>query len=322
MKKLIALCFALLLIVTACANEPKVQDPEAPTGTLTFLGLAGIPELTIAELQELDTYSGEGNTVNSANEETSRSFTGARLDKVLAHYGLSLDGVTAVVVNAGDGYSVEIPKPILKNRELILAWEIDGVPLEGKDAPLRMVVPEERTLYWVRNVVELVFTFTETEPLVEELTFFENILPEFSQETYTYYGSEDHAVDLSQVVGGAEQVTLIAKDGLVKFENLKSELKYYIKIDGQDAPQFISPSIPKGMYVKNLALVFYGKQAIIFASSFSDQGQVDIGAAMELMAPYLGETLLLNLPGKAVSGSKEEIAALELSLTQQGVIGE
>lgn len=319
MKKLIVIGLALLLLLTACqGKEPEPQDQA----TVTLIGLGSDIELTLAELRELDTYSDEANTINSANEEARRSFTGARVDKILAHYGKSLDGVAAVTVKAGDGYSVEIPKPILETRQLILAWELDGKPLEGKDAPLRMVVPEERTLFWVRNVAQLVFSSEESDFAVEELVFFENLLPELTPEVYTYYGSEDQAVNLAQLVGEEAQVTMIAQDGLTKFESLKEGVSYYIKVDGEDAPLFISPSLPKGMYVKDLAMLIHGNQAILFAASFRQDNEVDMAGLMELLAPYLGEEATLILAGGEISGSGEELAALSLKISEQGVVGE
>ena len=77
MKKLVVLAFALLLLLTACQGKEAGPTDQ---GTLTLVGLGSEIELTLAELRELDTYSGEANTINSANEETRRSFTGARVD--------------------------------------------------------------------------------------------------------------------------------------------------------------------------------------------------------------------------------------------------
>jgi hypothetical protein len=317
MKKLVVLAFALLLLLTACQGKEAGPTDQ---GTLTLVGLGSEIELTLAELRELDTYSGEANTINSANEESRRSFTGARVDKLLAHFGANLDQYATVTAKAGDGYSVQIPKPILESRQLILAWELEGKPLEGKDAPLRMVVPEERTLFWVRNVVELVFSKEESGTAVAELVFFENLLPELAAEIYTHYGSEDQAVNLAQLVEEEAQATMIAKDGLTKHEYLKAGIDYYIKVDGEDAPLFFAPDLPKGMFVKDLALLIHGNRAILFAASFERAGQVDMAGLMDLLDPYLGETVTLTLAGEEVSGSREELAALSLKITEQGVV--
>jgi hypothetical protein len=322
MKRCTALFLAILMVLSlvACA-KPEGQEPNDDKA-IDLLGLSAEPEqLTIAALKELDNCSGEANTINSANEATCRSYTGARVEKILAHFGKNLKDFAAIVVNAGDGYAVEIPREILDSRDIILAWELDGAPLAEKDAPLRVVVPEERTLYWVRNVASLEFVTAPATVEVREIVFFENLLPQLTAESYTYYGSEDKAVNITQLVGEGSQVTLVAVDGLTKYENLKPDIDYFIKVDGEDAPQFISPDIPKGMYVKFLGFLIDGSKAIVFANSFSgDKDKVDMHAVQGLLAPYLGEqALTLALPGGNLTVTPAELGKLALIIGDLGV---
>ena len=47
---------------------------------------------------------------------------------------------------------IEVPHEILAARDIIFAYEIDGKPLAEKAKPIRAVLPEERAMYWVRNL--------------------------------------------------------------------------------------------------------------------------------------------------------------------------
>lgn len=314
------LIIALIVVLSACGqpvgNEPVEQDEEI----LLLVGLTEEAlELPVSELKKLEAVTGNANTIDSANVETTRSYKGVKVETVLAKFDLDLAGVTAIVVKAGDGYSTEIPQEILDVREIILAWELDGAPLPAKDAPLRMVVPEERTLYWVRSVAELEFIRNLPET-VSEIRFFENLYSDIETQIYTYNGSEDKAVNIAQLVEGSEKVILVARDGLTKFETLRDDTEYFIKVEGEDSPLFISPSIPKGMYVKDLGLIIYGKKAIVFGAVYADGNMVDMAEVLTALSPYLYDgALTMNLPQGNVAGAYAELADLRLTLSEQGV---
>jgi len=93
--------------------------------------------------------------VNSAGEESPFSATGARFSDLLATYGKEQENMEKIRLIAGDGYSIEVPGHVLRERAIILAYLIDGKPLDERDAPLRVVIPEERAMYWVRNLSKI-----------------------------------------------------------------------------------------------------------------------------------------------------------------------
>ena len=56
-------------------------------------------------------------------------------------------GVECLRFVAGDGYMMEVPKKWWLP-DIILAYEIDTSPYR-KTKPVRAIVPEERSMYWV-----------------------------------------------------------------------------------------------------------------------------------------------------------------------------
>lgn len=325
MKQTAALAAIILILsVAACGPAPAGPDTPGQDQVLVLKGLSDQPlEITAAEVKELEQISGTARTISSSGEESQRAYTGVKVETILAKFGLDMVGVTALAVNAGDGYGVEIPQQLLETRDIILAWEIDGAPLEEKDAPFRVVVPEERSLYWVRNVTELVFVRGDPaqEVKVTQVKFFENLQPSLTPGVFPYYGSEDKAFDISALVGNVPQVTLVARDGLTKHQNLKADLTYYIKAEGEDAPLFISEDIPKGMYVKTLGLLVYGDKAVVFANSFAQGSKVNMKDVLDFLAPYAGEgELTLSLSDGDIIDSIDGLAELQLIISQQGVV--
>jgi hypothetical protein len=89
------------------------EDKQQKTGT-------GIPLLSLIKAAELKT------------------------EKTPKHYDLSF----MVILEANDGYHVYFSyaelSPQLGHAEVWLVWDIDGKPLTGKEAPLRLVVSTDR----------------------------------------------------------------------------------------------------------------------------------------------------------------------------------
>jgi hypothetical protein len=69
---------------------------------------------------------------------------GLKTEKVPKHYDLSF----LVIIEAHDGYRVYFSyaelSPQSGHAEVWLLWDVDGQPLTGKEAPLRLVVSTDR----------------------------------------------------------------------------------------------------------------------------------------------------------------------------------
>lgn len=56
-------------------------------------------------------------------------------------------------LSGSDGYSIEVPAEILANRDIILAYLVNGKSLDERKQPLRAIILEERAVYWVRTLI-------------------------------------------------------------------------------------------------------------------------------------------------------------------------
>lgn len=159
---------------------------------------------------------------------------------------------------AGDGYMIEVPHEILAARDIIFAYEIDGKPLAEKAKPIRAVLPEERAMYWVRNLKTVEILEDRPAQALDKLLFIESAAASLEQHDYAYYESLDKAVLGSDLFAGetlngpVDTVRLKPGDGLEKNEKTEVFKQGYLKITGEEIPAFVSPDIPKGMHVKDI----------------------------------------------------------------------
>ena len=63
-------------------------------------------------------------------------------------------------MEAADGYRVVISlpeiDPAFNNKEFFLVYSRDGQPLDAKEGPYRIVIPDEKRMArWVRQVIRL-----------------------------------------------------------------------------------------------------------------------------------------------------------------------
>jgi len=98
---------------------------------------------------------------------TSMTFEGVALEAVLekagVDFGSSLKGkrlASCLLVEAADGYRVVIALPELDpaftDKQVVLAFLKDGKPLDDKEGPYRIVIPDEKRMArWVRQVTTL-----------------------------------------------------------------------------------------------------------------------------------------------------------------------
>lgn len=141
--------------------SPVVSGAIDVTGLVQRAG-----QLTVADLQTLQSERVDV-TFESGGEPQSHTYTGVRLIEVLDYLGLAVDPEARnpllpmyLVVTANDGYQVVVSggelDPHFGNVPMLLAWEQDGMPLEGEDGPLRLVVPGDlRGGRYVYGVVSL-----------------------------------------------------------------------------------------------------------------------------------------------------------------------
>jgi len=160
-----AICLGLLLGVTVSA---QTAPPASASGPAISLGVSGEVErplkLTAADLAKLP----QRNVRAQGHDGKEAEFAGVPLVEVLklagVKFGEHLRGKNLalyLVVEAADGYRAvyALPEldPAYTDKIILLADKRAGKPLDEKEGPLRMVIPDEkRQSRWVRQVINLV----------------------------------------------------------------------------------------------------------------------------------------------------------------------
>jgi hypothetical protein len=101
------------------------------------------------------------------NSGTPSVFEGIALEAVLeksgVQFGETLRGkrlASCLLVEATDGYRavIALPEidPAFSDKQVVLAFLKDGKPLDDKEGPYRIVIPDEKRMArWVRQVTTL-----------------------------------------------------------------------------------------------------------------------------------------------------------------------
>jgi DMSO/TMAO reductase YedYZ molybdopterin-dependent catalytic subunit len=149
---LAALLLAPPTLLVAHADTPVAAADVKPSFELRISGavkapakfdVAALKKLTARNSGPMDVVCASGATVGKVN-----NFRGARLTDVLDAVGLQLDGHKdgrrmVVVARATDGYLVTFSWNELYNtdigKDVLIAWEKDGKPLEPKEGQLLLI---------------------------------------------------------------------------------------------------------------------------------------------------------------------------------------
>lgn len=295
--KLLSIAFALILAFTACTQNAGDTDPPAEDNnegadtaeySIEIQGIEGGTEMINAEeIKAMDATTLKTTNISSSGEVVEVEIKGVKINKILKSYDLKQDDFEGIRFYAGDGYSIVIPREILVAKDVMLYWEVDGEPLDDKFQPLRVAVPDERSMYWVGNVAGMELIEGEESGDAGDkdgmtvakgkIVFLGAAVSTLDSESYTYYEAEDQAVktvDLLTSFGrtGAESdmplsdVFMEAVDDFTKTEKMDIFSSAYIKHTGENAPLFLSPDLPKGMHVKKILKIENGDTIFISES--------------------------------------------------------
>jgi hypothetical protein len=147
-----AVFFALMLLAAlAQCQQLTVQIEGGKPTVLARADIEALPHIKVAT-----SVSG-----------TAATFEGVALEAVLEKagvgFGTSLKGsrlASCLLVEAADSYRVVIALPELDpaftDKQVVLAFLKDGKPLDEKEGPYRIVIPDEKRMArWVRQVTTL-----------------------------------------------------------------------------------------------------------------------------------------------------------------------
>lgn len=310
-KKLLALIAILactLMVVTGCGPKegPGGGDYTGEDDVVTIDSPEkGETEITVADLMKLKSVTKEIQRRGDDGEiEDEYSIKGVLLQDVLAHLELSADNLDTLRFTAGDGYSAEVPNNIVTSGEVILAYMIDDEYLYEDTRPIRMFIPGEEAMYWVKNTVKITLTRGDSATpgpggegggALKKIVFFDTLQSLLSVEDYAPETGAK-AVKTSELladVQGSGLVHMLASDGFEKNEELDTFLENFIVVEGDNAPAFRGPDLPRGMHVKNLVSVSTGGTGFLFVKpglEYFEAKEVDSdsGVGIKDLADKLG----------------------------------
>lgn len=209
--------------------------------------------------------------INTTGTKTDMKVKGPTLRHVLEKEGIDLSDYEGIGITGRDGYYTLIDKEKIAVNDIILAWEVNGKIIIDEEKPVRIAVPLELGPYWVK-MVSNIDLYKEIVPKnIQNVHMFgpltENIEPYY----YEYYGSKDKSIEVGKILRKFEEVdekglfTMGAVDGLIKNETISMvRQRYFIKVEGNNAPMNIAPNFKLGMNVKEMTYFSTTKDAVIF----------------------------------------------------------
>jgi hypothetical protein len=154
MKKRLLICASVVLLLSAALAQCQQLTIQTENGKQTVLTRSAIEFLPHVK-------------VTTHGSETSAMFEGvelrAALEKAGVEFGHSMRGkrmASCLLVEAADGYRVVIALPEIdpdfNDKQVMLAFSQDGKPLDAKEGPYRVVIPDEKRMArWVKPITTL-----------------------------------------------------------------------------------------------------------------------------------------------------------------------
>jgi hypothetical protein len=153
-----AVLFALLLQAgPALCQQLTVQIEGRKPTVLTHADIEALPHVKVSTSASGAAATFEGVALEAVLEKAGVEFGASLKGKRLASY---------LLVEAADGYRVVIALPELDpaftDKQVVLAFLKDGKPLDEKEGPYRIVMPDEKRMArWVRQVTTLKIVDTQ-----------------------------------------------------------------------------------------------------------------------------------------------------------------
>jgi hypothetical protein len=276
------LSFCIVLSGCGAPGSPDTAPPDSGDAAyeaqvIQIEGLreldGGVAEISVADMRALSQIELDASYRRTTGLFEEFKMSGPRLSDVIALAGGNLGDYAGLGVIGRDNYYCLFSREVLDSTpDLLLALVIDGEStLDADNAPARAAVPGQFGPYWVKQVAKLVLYEEIPTKKITSVWVFSNLAAGIEPYEYEYYGSTDNAIDLEQIFSRLDRVdsraffTMKSADGFMKNEAMSMvKSRYYIKIDGADAPTNVAPYIKLGMNVQKIAWVSTSADAAVF----------------------------------------------------------
>lgn len=143
------------MIFTGCGTD-DIDISQYENSKILLSGLSQKEEsVTIGQLKELKCITKKTHSTSDKIGEVRA--TGPLLDTLLEKYGVSQTDFSKIKIYGEDEYDITLRKEFLEENKVILAFGIDGEPLDPESKPLRIIIPESDSAYWIRMVNKIEF---------------------------------------------------------------------------------------------------------------------------------------------------------------------
>lgn len=273
--------FVVWIVVLSFFIVGGTATATVPEAVLDIIGNGIEISLTAEQMlgRNQDTFRCEN--IDSSGNISEVVITGFSLNHLLAEHGIDIAKVASINFVAADGYVMAAPAEVYAEVPVYIMLKRDGQDL---DYP-RSCIPNQRSMYWVKNLAKIVLVSDESLALQEEIkvqktSFFREAIN--SLEAVPQYNRGHQAASYSlrtyfeQFANAVPEfpVTMMALDGFEKTETAEVFLANFVTLDpgpGQEAdlPLYFSEEISLGMRVKQLNIVISAADAVYFGSQIS-----------------------------------------------------
>lgn len=159
MKKRLFMLAAVLVFAVCTFTGCGTDDIDISSYKDAQLILAGVQEedivLTVEDLKAMDCKTIKAESTSDKIGEVKA--TGPWLDTVLEEYGCSQADFTKIKFYGADEYDANLYKEYLSEHPIMLAYGLNGQPLDEETAPIRIIIKDSDSAYWVRMVTKIEF---------------------------------------------------------------------------------------------------------------------------------------------------------------------
>lgn len=151
----ILLLFMCLLFLGGCGTD-DIDISGYRQDSVALVGLpGGDTSVTIEHLKELDCITKKTHSTSDKIGEVRA--TGPLLETLLEEYQVSQKDFSKIKIYGKDDYDITLSRRVLEEEDIILAFGIDGEPLHEEAIPIRIIIPESDSAYWIRMVEKIEF---------------------------------------------------------------------------------------------------------------------------------------------------------------------
>ena len=159
MKKKLLVMLSMLVIMACGLCGCGTDDIDISSYKDAQIILTGVTDedivLTIEDLKVMESKTIK--TESTSDKIGEVKATGPWLDTVLAPYGCSQADFSKIKFYGADENDVNLYTDYLAEHPIMLAFGINGQPLDEETAPVRIIIRNSDSAYWVRMVNKIEF---------------------------------------------------------------------------------------------------------------------------------------------------------------------